>query len=248
MTDRSASNTTKLSPVPISRAIFGVRYEPQFSITDYAGGVIDEILRAEGTRFGPSVFPGLDTAPNEQTLSNPETKNFLRINYQDCILGFSMDGSRRLDDLQQLGNDFATYVLQPLRQLTGLGNIIRVGMVIQLADAHKALKVKPIEKYLAPDFSNATTLRMRFTRRMAAEEGFVKKGVDDYRNVIYQIAEEEDGSVAIALDYQHFYKPMLDGAEWDERPFDKFVKSGLDYFETEFQKWFISQTNSAEVA
>lgn len=48
-------------PVPATSIAMGIRYEPQWAVSDRKGAVIDRILRSSGTPFGPSVFPGIVT-------------------------------------------------------------------------------------------------------------------------------------------------------------------------------------------
>jgi hypothetical protein len=195
----------------------------------------------------PGVFPLNSTDPLQNTLLDTKTGDYLKVNQQDTILQLTID-TRNLGKVTQVGEQFARYVLRPLREIGRVHTIIRTGMILQLADARGSLKYPPIGRYVSGDFQNVTSLAMRFTRRLPMEEALVKKRVNDYRNVIYSIKESEEGEVSVSLDYQHYYLPPLDGSEWDERPFSSFVDYGLRYFEGEFQKWFQKLAGVPEVA
>jgi hypothetical protein len=237
----------RLSPVPIRTVIFGVRYEPQWALHDRIGAIVDAVLREPGTPFGPELF-GLNTVdPMMHTLMG-KNGEYLKVNQQDTILRVMAGDTRNLSRVTQIGEQFAQYVLQPLREIGRVRGIVRTGMILQLADARGSLKDPPINRYLADDVQNVTSLAMRFTRRLAAPEALVKKRVTDYRNVIYSVNESEEGEVITALDYQHSYVPPLDGKDWDERPFAAYVEGGLQYFEGEFQKWFQKLAGVPEVA
>jgi hypothetical protein len=81
-------------------------------------------------------------------------------------------------------------------------------------------------------------MAMRFVRRIAAEEALVKKGVQDYRKVLYLMREQEDGRVTFSIDNQYYYEPALDGAEWDKRqPFEAFSARAIAECQTELGKW-----------
>ena len=45
------------SVLPITRVVFGVRYERQYRVRDTIGALIDAVLRSPGTPFGPEAFP-----------------------------------------------------------------------------------------------------------------------------------------------------------------------------------------------
>lgn len=237
----------RLAPVTINHVVFGVRYEPKFELIDHLGGIVDQILRAPDTPFGPKVFPNVDSNPNERRLINRENGDSLRLNSQDTILEFDIK-SRDTRAVMTLSEAFETFVLRPMRKaglLTGIG---RYGMIVALTDAQKALKLRPIAKHLGAEFSNTNTLQMRFTRRLAVDEALTKNRVDDVHNVIYMITEHEAGQVEIAIDFQRIFKPRLDAGEMDDRRFSKFVVTGLDFIIEEFGKWLSAAPADADVA
>lgn len=240
------ADVKRMSPSPISRITFGVRYEPQYTLRDRMGSVVDAILRSDGTPFSPEVFPLSTADTTEQVLLHPTDGSVLRISHQDTILQLPMD-SRNLDWIHGVGEDFERFVLRPLREISRLSNILRYGVLLNL-DNVKGLKSRPIQRYVASEFQDANTLVMRFSRRLPAEEALVRKRVEDYRNAIYNLKESEDGTVAMSIDYQEYFKPPLDAKDWADKPFSKFVSRGLGYFESDFNRWFGSLAEVAEVA
>jgi hypothetical protein len=95
----------------------------------------------------------------------------------------------------------------------------------------------PVEHFLSRDFRDARSVSLRFTRRLPTGEALAKRGVNDYRNVIYTVKQSEDGRVLIWLDYQEYFDPQLSGKEWAERPFGEFVTRRIGYFQGEFRRW-----------
>src|ERR1700752_950302 len=110
-----AEKPSGIFPVAISRVSFGVRYEPQYKVIDHLGGMVDAILRTDGTPFGPDVFTHTAAAEvNERVLIGKGNKKNLRLNQQDVILTWEFD-TRKLDDLAAVAKSFDEFVLHPLR-------------------------------------------------------------------------------------------------------------------------------------
>jgi hypothetical protein len=250
MPDRSGSieNLNRMAPAEIQQLAFGVRYEPQLKLIDKIGEVFDEILRADGTPFGPETFPLTDANPLQHRLVNTETDSWLLINSQDTILQLLVK-TRNESKVDEWARDFQEYVLRPLRKIGGIKNISRYGVLLHFKEEKAtSLKNPPVKRYFSPEFPNVNSLAMRFSRRLPVEEALGKKRVDDFRNAIYSVEQSESGQVLVSIDYQEYFQPMLDAGEWDDRPFPAFVDRGTDYVGGEFQRWFEKFAVVAEVA
>jgi hypothetical protein len=228
--------TIDVAAIPIERIVFGVRYQPHYKVMDEVGAIIDRILRSKGTQFGPPTFPSIIRQQTGYILLNDETKDSLTITESDAILQMKVD-SRKTSDIEYLADNYATFVLDTLRNVTHLESIIRYGVVFQLQECHALLQETPVEHFIKADFHDARSLNLRFTRRLAALDGVTKKKVNDYKNLIYTIKQTEKGEASIWLDYQEIFKPELDASEWSKRPFAQFVNQGINYFLHEFQSW-----------
>ncbi len=238
---------TSMTPVPINRVAFGVRFEPRYTLLDTLGAVVDRILRSPGTPFGPTVFPLSTRTPNEQALLNEDTGSLLRLSQSDALLSLSLD-TRMVADINPIANDFQQFVLENLRQLAKVRNIIRYGVLFELRECKASLALAPIERYVQQDFKDARSLSLRFTRRLPSLEALAKRSVDDFRNVIYTIKESESGEVRILIDYQEYFDPHLSAKEWDKRSFPRFVERGIGYYEGEFQLWLKNFNKEDEAA
>ena len=248
MPDKTGEKLSRIAPAEIRRIAFGVRYEPQHKLLDNIGAVIDEILRADGTPFGPETFPLSEALPLQYRLLDNETGSFLAINSQDTILQISAK-TRNGSQVNERGKDFQEYVLKPLRKIGGVKNIARYGVLLNFKeDKATSLKNPPIARYLSADFENANSLFIRFGRRLPADEALAMRSVDDYRNAIYSVDQTEAGEVRVSIDYQEYFQPLLDAREWDAKPFSAFVDRGTGYVEGEFHRWFQKFAAVAEVA
>lgn len=225
-----------LAPIKVERVAFGVRFQPHYEILDHVGSVIDRILRSSGSPFGPSTFPLSQREPGEHRLLNPETKDELKLNESDAILEMRVD-TRKTSDIETLGRHFSTFVLEILRQLVHLSDIARYGVVFRLEECHSVLQETPIEHFVQQDFRDARSLSLRFTKRLPVLEALVRKGVNDYRNVIYTVKQTEEVEVRIWVDYQEYFNPELNAKEWAQKPYEDFVSRGIDYLLGDFQNW-----------
>jgi hypothetical protein len=235
-----------LKSTSIERAIFGVRYQPRYEILDRVGSVMDRILRDPGTPFGPETFPYSNRDAGEHALINDKTHDSLRISSSDAILDIRVD-TQTVGRLQGLSEQFSEHVLASLRDLARLRDIARYGMLLKLSECSDLLAESPVRHFLSRDFDEARSLSLRFTRRLPVEEALAKRAVDDYRNVIYTVKQNDDAQVFIWIDYQEYFNPQLTADEWRDRPFSRFVNRGLDYFLGEFQNWMLTLLRPAEV-
>jgi hypothetical protein len=250
MADKSGAieKVSRIAPAEIQRLVFGVRYEPQYKLLDRIGTVTDEILRVDGTPFGPDTFPLSEVTSLRYRLLNAETTSELLVNSQDTILQIALK-TRDESWIDQWATDFEEYVLGPLRHVGGVKNIVRYGLVVHFKEVSaSSLSTPPITRYLMPDFQKANSLALRFSRRLSADEALVKKRVDDFKNAIYQIEQSEASDVRISIDYQEYFQPPLDAGEWDSKPFSTFANRGTEYLSGEFRKWLQQFVAASEVA
>jgi len=236
-----------LVPIPIEGIAFGVRYQPRYEVMDRIGTIVDRILRSRGTPFGSKTFPLIKREPGEHALWNPDTGNELRLTERDAILQMKID-SRKTPDIQNLAEHYVTFVLDTLRDVSNLSLIVRYGVLFRLQECHASLKETPAEHFIQPDFPDTRSLSLRFTRRLPVMEALHRKGVNDYRNIIYTVKQTEEGEVTISVDYQEYFSPELGTKEWSQKPFTKFVGDGIRYFVSEFQNWLKKLTVKAEAA
>jgi hypothetical protein len=236
-----------LSTINVERIAFGVRFQPHFEIIDHAGLIVDRILRSDGSPFGPSFFPISERDPGEHRLLNPNTMDRLRLNQSDVILEMKVD-TRKTSDIETSGKHFSAFILESLREVVNLSGIVRYGVVFRLEECHSVLQKTPIEHFLQQDFIDARSLSLRFTKRLPVLEALAKKGVDDYRNVIYTINQTEEGEVTILVDYQEIFKPELNTKEMAQKPYEDFVPRGIEYLLGDFQNWLNKLFKKQEAA
>lgn len=229
----SITTTTKIK---IERVIFGVRFQPRYELIDNMGAVIDKVLRTPGTPYGPEIFPLSTREPGEQILLNPDTRDQFQLTERDAILNMHLTNNE-IDEVKTSAYQYSKYILTNLREIAKLKDIVRYGVVFQLEECQSKLSESPANYFLKDDFQEIRSLNLNFSRRLAALEALSRKGVDDFRNVIYTIKQTEEGEVTISVDYQEYFKPGLNSDEWLHKPFTDFVDRGISHLQGEFHSW-----------
>ena len=186
--------------------------------------------------FNPAVFPYSEASPTGQDLYNLETDNTLKISQSDTLLVFKL-GTTDLQTVSNLGKDFQTYVLEPLRKICGVSRIARYGMLVRFDEKSTIGLQRPTVRYKDPDLPDPKDFGLRFSHRLPTTEGYIRKNVGDYRNLIYTFFENSTGQSSLNLDYQENFLPMLEASEWGSHPFPSFVDEGILYHRTTFTKW-----------
>lgn len=238
-------------PLPVARITFGIRFGPRWRIRDNIGAIVDSVLRDKGTPFGPGVFTRNESFPDEHRLFNPDTKDILRVSERDVILTKSIE-SGELDEIQVLVSQFEEYIVEPIREIGKIRDIHRYGILFELAECSHQLK-RPLTQHYLPDeptdhVTGPRDLLLRFSRHLQTVEGHLRKGVNDYRNVIYTLQQDEKGDAHIQVDYQEYFVPPLDGEDWKKKPFTTFAEAGTGYFDNTFSKWLTSLLKFDEAA
>lgn len=236
-----------ISPLEIGTVAYGVRFTPMFGMMDKAGSIIDKLLRGNGTPYGPKKFPSVRSNEVERALVNDEAKEYLRFTERDIILELQVK-TRKLNTIFEQAVLFEKYALKPIKSIIGLDKILRFGVLFKLSECNSQLAKTPIQHFLAPDFETANSLSLSFAKRLPVLEAQVKKGVNDYRNAIYNAQQSEKGEVTLNIDYQKYFDPPLESSEFKEKPFPDFVLHGIEYFTKDYMSWLNTMLNKTEVA
>lgn len=221
---------------------FGIRFNRSFRVPEISGEMIDDILYGSKTPFGTEFFPKVQETAREKTLFNNKTNEYLRINTDDIILGIKIK-----DDFEKkfewLKNEVLTYFKDVLFKEYGLKNIRRVGIVF----SHKvekdpnlgsAIKVLTKDKIDAVDNVNIS-----FSKKLPATDALIRKGVNDYKNTIYNMTEMDD-SILAELDYQYYYNPPIEDLR--ECFIDKVLTDAKTFLEGSYYNWLKLENKNAE--
>ena len=247
---------TELSRLPIERVAFGIRYRPQYRVRDNLGAVVDQILRSQP--FGPDTFPQSDFGPTQHTLLNPVNGDHLTISQEDALLEIYL-GTDQFSKVQEMGQDFNSIVAEQLKRVCNVSDAFRFGFLIKFEELKTDQYACPVEKYADPflngrnsdeagNSSKAKTLNIQFSYNRATPEGFSKKDVNDYRKITYILNQEETDRFFLAVDYQHYFNPVLAAKEWSRKLYDTFVSEAIAYHQSRVTEWIGSLAREERAA
>ncbi|MEX2007194.1 MAG: hypothetical protein WD992_00275 [Candidatus Levyibacteriota bacterium] len=188
---------------------FGIRYVRSFRIPDISGNIVDDILNGDSTPFGGKLYPLIqEPRSREKILSNPKTNDYLRINTDDLIMGVTIN--ENFD--KQYGwflDNAIPFIENHIFAEYKIKNILRIGIIFH----HKLSKNDKIQKIIGEitneKLTSSENINLNFSKRLATTQGLIKKGVEDYKNTIYTLAEVKKDLFA-DIDYQHYFKPVME--------------------------------------
>jgi len=212
----------------------GIRYSRSFRVPDISGDIIDHILYSEDTPFGTEFFPNVQENSNrEKTLFNKETSEYLRINSDDFILAIEINNDFD-KKFKWLKEDVIPYFANYLFKNYKIKNIKRFGIIF----SHKIKKNKKLTNTIATFTDNEITdsdnVSISFSKKAAATESLFRKGVNDYKNRIYNFQEFNE-AIQADLDYQYYYEPIIEDLR--ECFIDKILDEANTFLENNFYKW-----------
>jgi len=222
--------------LPLERLAFGVTYQPHYRVRDSLGRIVDDILYGKNTPFNAELFPLSEATSHRHLLRDSDATNSLGISERDVVLKLTLQ-SKETPEVADRAYEFEQHVLATLQRHAGLESIVRYGMLLEFAELSGDLQEPLTQHYLRTEATNAVSMHLRFVRRLPTEEGFAKKGVNDYRNVIYTIVQGDDGKAQISLDYQEYFDPNLSADEAKKRVFSTFARDGLTYLDDRGWPW-----------
>ena len=221
----------------------GIRFARSFRIPDISGNIIDDILYSEKTPFGVKFFPKVQENSNrEKTLYNPKTSEYLRINTDDLILGIEIDNDfqKKFDWLK---TDVLNYFKKTLFQEYRIQNIRRVGIIF----SHKISKDKKLSEAVSlitgKALNDADNVSVSFSKKLVVTEALYRKGVNDYKNTIYNFGEIKE-AIYSALDYQYYYEPAIEDLR--DCFVDKIFDDAKSFLENNYYEWLSKYGNKED--
>lgn len=239
--------TNAQSRLPIEKVAFGVRYTPQYRVRDNMGTLIDRILRSD--QFGPDTFPRSEAGPHQHVLLNPGNGDRLVISQADVLLDIELR-TESLNDVEEMAHAFDSIIIKQLKDVCKVSDAFRFGLLVRFEELHSHSYECPVERYADKALVDVSvkTLNLQFSYNLPTPAGFSKRGVEDYRNVIYSMNQEEPDRFSLAVDYQHYFDPILSAQEWTQALYKKFALDAISYHEGKFSSWVESIAKEARAA
>jgi hypothetical protein len=204
----------------------GIRFRHNFSLQDKFGVIADNILYKKESFFNPEIFTEINVSPFEMKLVDQSTGNFLTINTGNVILGFDFGDKIKVSDMEQVIDGFNADLIQGVLEKYNITGINRLGYIRKYIFTIEELSKVFIDKTISGTLDGVNDINLRFSKKLPIEEAIVKKGVNDYYNIIYSIIKKADKKETfISVDFQRYYNPALE--QTSQLQFSKFLKAGL---------------------
>jgi len=214
----------------------GIRYRANFSLEDQLGNIVDQILYGKGSFFGPQVFPGVINKVNEKILINEGSRDHLVINNSNIILEVNYGETFQQSDLTKILKSFNQEIIDDVMKKYRVTEINRVGFINRYLFKMENLADSFINKTIGATLEGINDINLRFSKKIPVPESLVKKGVNDYDNVIFNVIKKADKEeLFMSVDYQKYFDPFLTSASQIE--FDNFVKRADSFNSGNYLKW-----------
>jgi hypothetical protein len=212
----------------------GIRFARSFRIPDISGEIIDNLLYNENSPFGIELFTHVqESSVREKILYNPKTTEYLRLNTDDIILGIQVEQNFK-QKYEWIRTKILDYYKDTIFKKYEIKNIVRIGIIFH----HKIKKIKELDKYISQitheKVTDVENINIGFSKKLITREALYRKGVNDYKNTIYQIDSTEE-ALFVRLDYQYYYKPLIEDLR--DCFTDKIVTDAKDFLENQFYSW-----------
>jgi hypothetical protein len=212
----------------------GIRFMRTFRLPDVSGEIIDSILNDSESPFDKKFFPKVnETNGKVKTLFNEAGEN-LKISTDDFILSIKIDND--FDKKIAFLKDKVFNYFNSVFDLFTIENIQRIGVMFY-CDLPNSIKLNDTVKLITNNsVDEIQTFDLSFSQKKQTIDGFLKKGVDDYANVIYNLSKEKDRDMlSYVFDFQRFFSP--DVMKLKDAKLDVHLDSAIKALEEANNSW-----------
>jgi hypothetical protein len=223
--------------------VIGIRYRANFSITDYFGSILDEILYSKGAFFDQDFFPlVIHSKVDEKVLFNKDNKNSLTINSSNMII--ELHDTDKVN-LKKIIESFKSQIVLGIMKKYKITQINRIGFINRYIFKEPTLANNFIEKTIGETLEGIKDINLQFSRKYTISEALVKKDINDHYNAIYNVIKRADkDELIISVDFQRFYEPVLESTSLIK--YDQFIDKVYIYNSEDFLSWLNNNYGSKQ--
>ena len=217
----------------------GIRFNPNFSIEDQMGSILDTILYSSDSFFNPIIFPEVSTPiPGQKVLHNKATGDRLIFDSSNFILEvqFGENYSFQYQDHEKILSKFDEQIVQDTMTKFKVRDIRRIGLVKRYLFPMKDLAQSFVERTIGKTLEGVNDINLRFSKKMPVPEAMVKRDVNDWSNAIFNIIKKAGvDEIFMSVDYQIYFDPPLNKAS--DIKFPVFSNAALEFIEDRYLPW-----------
>jgi hypothetical protein len=215
----------------------GVRFRANFSLEDQLGEIVDKILYSKDAYFGPNVFPVVVNNRNEKVLINEDTSDKLLINNSNIILEANLLDSFKGETIETILSKFNSQIIDGILKNYRVTEINRIGIIHRYLFKMEDLAKTFVNKTIGSTIEGINDINVRFTKKIPLPEAMIKKDVNDYLNVIFNVIKRADqNELFVSVDYQKLFDPFLTSSS--QIDFEDFTDLALSFNSKSFLGWF----------
>ncbi|HBD94208.1 MAG TPA: hypothetical protein DC057_08555 [Spirochaetia bacterium] len=216
----------------------GVRFRANFSIEDQLGKIVDTILYSKNSSFSPVIFPKVRNTIGSKILFNEITEDKIHIDNSNIILEINLHSNNifKKDNINDIISSFEVEIINKIMNEFKIKEIIRVGFIKRYIYQVNTLASSFVQKTIGNTIDGINDINLSFSKKIVTPEGLIKKDVNDYDNVIFNIIKKADlDEIFMAIDYQRYFNPFLPIAS--EIKFASFIQAANSFNETKYPEW-----------
>jgi len=194
----------------IFRITVGIRYQRSFGLLDSTGEIVDSILHDDDSPFAHDFFTEIaESIDRGKILARAAGQTRLSINSDDLIFQYSFESG---DDFKKrfewISKKCVPYFINKILSPHRVKKYMRLGMVFSHDLPNPPFLNQSVINLTDDSFSNPETIVVRFSKRLPVDEALVKKGVNDWENVIFTVQNKTSSTVNLEVDLQHYFDPL----------------------------------------
>jgi len=212
----------------------GIRTVRSFKVEDKLGSIVDEILYSKNSKFNEKLFPEVRENYNTKLLFDPIKLNRFKITPQDFIFEYNIEKDFE-KDLELYLNSFKSIILDKLFSEFNIKNIQRFGFVVKTELDKNDKFLNEISDKIKEHKGTDDSISLRFnvvTKRPLKLEKII---TEDYDNeIITYDRPDAKSKLSFSVDYQKYFKPVLNIIGDATVPFDTFCNNSFAAFNEKY--------------
>lgn len=190
----------------ITEILIGIRHKRNFTVLDKFGEIVDEIVDNPSSGFPKGYFDSVSTEGFTKSITNENTKNYIKFTQFDLIYSYSFDNSKNLQaEYKNFFNRFNNYIVPSIIEKYNIRDFSRIGIVYTFKFIDKRDYEKSLKNVANSNFKNINSIR--FSEKDITETGRLYKETNDYINKLYSLSVDNDIAV-FSYDYQYYFNPL----------------------------------------
>ena len=218
----------------ITSVAIGIRFNKMFTLLDSWGSIVDKVWGNSPDFLGDDYFSGISgNYITERILINEKTGNYLKITAADIIFRHSFEEKEFESEFSWFKKCVNELLIPEIILKYNVSKFTRIGIIFTYKFNNKDVFDSITKKIINTEMINVNDIR--FSVKATVPNALLKKGVDDYINIIYNMSTDNDNNTLLSYDYQYYLKPKI--SDFRQFPHIKFIENSISSLDTKLYSW-----------